>query len=225
MKNQATLTKLAISTVLLAGSTAASAAFVTFSNINDSDPGGFGAALIAGNSLQIDVSGFNATAVGTDDDIDLNPIFDTLSFKVTAPTGMFIESFNYHEHLKAINVIGPGGIAKIKATGSLVLNGDSFSLGTFSLSGATFLGGTPFVLGNENSILLPGSVTELTVSITNSILAVALGDGTTANVAKGQFGDEVFSVNLAPIPLPPAAWMLGSALVGLVAVGRRKLGV
>jgi hypothetical protein len=29
--------------------------------------------------------------------------------------------------------------------------------------------------------------------------------------------------SVAPVPLPAAAWMLGSALVGLVTVGRRKL--
>jgi len=34
-----------------------------------------------------------------------------------------------------------------------------------------------------------------------------------------------FSVGTTVVPLPPAAWMLGSALVGLVAVGRRKLNV
>lgn len=33
------------------------------------------------------------------------------------------------------------------------------------------------------------------------------------------------TVGTTVVPLPPAAWMLGSALVGLVAVGRRKLNV
>ena len=30
------------------------------------------------------------------------------------------------------------------------------------------------------------------------------------------------AINASPVPLPPAVWMLGSALVGLATVGRRK---
>lgn len=38
----------------------------------------------------------------------------------------------------------------------------------------------------------------------------------------GTNGDLTYNVAVAPVPVPPAVWLLGSALVGLVGIARRK---
>ena len=132
---------------------------------------------------------------------------------------MTIQSFTYTEGLKS-TIVGPGVTI---AAGTLVIDSTSFDLGTQVNSGPTnafFTLGMPATAVNKQSI---------SVHITNQVTAVGTGPGTT-HLQKGVLTGDVlqqpeFSVTFAPVPLPPAAWMLGSALVGLVTVGRRKLGV
>lgn len=57
----------------------------------------------------------------------------------------------------------------------------------------------------------------IAVNVNNSLFSA--GGGSIEKLSS------VIDVEVTAIPLPPAAWMLGSALVGLVTVGRRKLGV
>jgi len=62
-----------------------------------------------------------------------------------------------------------------------------------------------------------GPQTEMSVSIQNTLTAITYADGEVAWIEK-----KLAFTALAPVPLPAAAWLFGSALVGLLAVSRRR---
>ncbi len=195
--------------VLLAGSAAASAATVTFSNFQDgnNDPALFdiSANVISGNTLTVGLNNF--TADGSS--IVTQAANDTLAFTITAPAGYWITSVSYTEE-------GDGettnGIAT--ASGALVADGipANFLTQVFGpqTSSAWSITPTPIAIDNK---------TEIAVSINNNLFAIALGGGETATISK-TFAE--LEVGLTAIPLPPAILMLGSALVGLGTVGMRR---
>lgn len=196
--------------VLLGAGSVAQAATVTFTNINDPTPGAnFDSAtsLAAGNTLNIGLLNFAASAPGLFGSVAVAT--DTINFLITAPTGFKVTKVTYNESGTFTN----GANATTVDTGSWSVNGVGGVLGTeVHTAGATGTSGT-WSLGTFTN---PNSSTAL-VTITNTLVAIA--GPTNANIAKTLAS---VSVDLAPVPLPPAAWMLGSALVALVTVGRRK---
>ncbi len=194
---------------LLGAGMAAQAATVTFSNILDGnlDPSLFdvSATVASGNTLTIGVNNFQADGGST---ATLSAL-DTLSFQVTAPTGFMIKKVTYTENGSGETT---GGVAF--ATGSITADGTPKN---FLMQ--LFLPNT-----SESIWSIGGSVdiadkTSIIVSIVNSLSAVSFGGLTDiAQIAKT--GASI-DVEIAPIPLPPAVWMLGSALVGLATIRRR----
>jgi hypothetical protein len=195
---------------MLAGSTvAAQAATVTFSNLADGNNAAqffdIGTTMIAGNSITIGINGFTANGASN---LTLSAL-DTFSFLVTAPTGYKITKVTYSE---SGNGETTGGVAM--ATGSITADGIPKNFLTQLFMPNTGL--SDWSIGGSVDIANKDSVA---VSIVNSLFAVAFGPGQVATISKT--GASI-SVDVAPIPLPPAVWMLGSAIVGLVTVGRRK---
>ena len=191
----------------------AHAAFVTVSNVMDIDGSAINfdpATTSAGGTSTITIgfaaAGFiaDSTAINT-----VATASDTLSMTVTAAPGFVITGVRYFE--SGGGETGAGGVAN--AQGGMVVDGLPAGFGMF-----TYLpnGGGDWDI---NSLIIPvANKTEIQLSATNTLIAFLFGVGP-ATI----FKDEArFEVTLAPVPLPPAVWLSGSALVGLVSIGARR---
>ncbi len=78
--------------------------------------------------------------------------------------------------------------------------------------------GSPTFAGGGDSLFYTGTLENGTYNFT--IGGDATGDNTVNGYSFG--GAYEVSLNAAPVPLPPAALLFGSALVGLAALRRRK---
>ena len=197
-------------TAAMAMASTAQAATVSFTNLAD----GNGAALYfdvgttsaSGNTLNIGLSNFTANGQSQ---LSLSAL-DTLSFLVTAPTGFHITSISYTES-------GTGATTNgfALATGSLTADGIPKNFLTQMFTPNT--GASSWSISGSIDI---ANKDAIAVSIVNSLFAVAFNP--LADIASISKTGASISVEIAPVPLPPAVWMLGSALVGLATVGRRK---
>lgn len=187
----------------------ANAATVTFSNLADGNgaPSFFdiGTTTISGNQITIGINNFKADGASQ---VTVSAL-DTFSFTVTAPTGFKITKITYTESGKGETT---NGVAA--ATGSITADGTPKNFLT-----QLFIPNT-----SESDWSITGSVDvankdSIAVSIVNSLFAAAFLPTDLAYVEKT--GASI-SVDIAPVPVPPAVWMLGSAIVGLATVGRRK---
>ncbi len=207
---------------LFASASVVSAATVTFSGFSSSEEGLFelpgtdpitGTNLLNFNDYSM-LPAFSVTANG----LEVVDAFDTLSFDIWAPAGYVITKVKYKEGGTA-SVVGQG---LAQAKGSVVFNGKSNSMGLLLLTAPTEE--MDWTLGATKSYALADNVNKVSMSITNSILAAAFGGNEEADWSTVSKNLASVEVTLTAVPLPPAAWMLGSALIGLATVGRRKLG-
>ena len=67
---------------------------------------------------------------------------------------------------------------------------------------------------NTSGVVPIGNQTMVAISVDNNLFAA---NGATLTKSDAQMG-----VTLAPVPLPPAVWMFGSAVAGLSVIGRRQ---
>jgi len=139
---------------------------------------------------------------------------DTLYMTLTAPDGFLIKSVTIEESGINNNTIGGISIAQ----GSLIADGKVYGLGTHiypSTSGVD----SPWAVGPLQTPTIDKKTVD--VAIINSLTAFYGGGGPgQASVKKTS---AVVTVGLSAVPVPPAIWMLGTAIAGLVTVGRRKL--
>jgi hypothetical protein len=195
-----------LSTLALALIAPAAGASVTFTDFDDANglPLFFDISSTAPdggdpNTLIIGLDGF-AAAGG--DPLTTSAI-DTLVFNIFADPGFVITKVTYSE--------SGGGEALTGislATGTMVVGGEAKGLGFHAfpaVSGGLWALSTSFDLA-------PGT-TSTQVVITNSLFAFG-----TSEIAKMSAS---VTVEVAPIPIPGAVWLFGSALIGLVAVRRR----
>lgn len=205
--------KILLASLLFGLSGLAQAADVTFSNISDGNnsPAYFDPATTVpdagdGNILNIGINNFEANGASG----ATTSAVDTLSMIITAPDGYYITSVTYSE---AGEVETTNGVAT--ASGSIVADGKPSNFLTQVAAPGTALGGWsitagPVAIDNKESIA---------VSITNSLFAFAF---TPLDIARIEKTEASLSVQIAPVPLPAAAWLFGSALIALVSIQRRK---
>ena len=133
----------------------------------------------------------------------LGPFFDTFKFSLPSNGGSGYSVVNF-----PLTIPDIGTFNTIFSSMSVFSNPDGIA---FNLDDDLLL--TNSTGGSSLSLTLPAAAGG------NMYLTVAgVTNGTQGGLYSG-------AIQAAVVPLPPAAWMLGSALVGLVAVGRRKLGV
>jgi len=192
------------------------AATITFSGFDDNNdaPEGYDPVATAAAAdgffdpglpeVVIDIATVDFAAVSTAGTVEVN--FDQLSFTATAPDGWFITGVAYSEEITATTTLS--GFAA--ATASIDVNGISSPLGTLTLSGGS-AGTTTFATPD---IIDVGNATSVTLSIDNNLFAAGGGEISKSNAQVGFV--------LAPVPVPPAVWLFGSAVAGLSLVGRRR---
>ncbi|MCC6202290.1 MAG: hypothetical protein IT494_04725 [Gammaproteobacteria bacterium] len=207
MKNTNTLGRLAFGAALLGMTGAASAATVSFTNIDDAD----GLAALfdpatttpSGNTINFGINAFEAsTSFGL-----FTQATDTMVLTINAPDGYKITKITYSEGGSGSS--SGGGISF--AVASVIINGSAIE----PISRA-FLGGSGS-WDADTSVSFTSPLTSAVLSVTNTLAAFGGGGG--AIIAKEWANVEA---NIAPVPVPPAVWMLASAIVGLVTIGRRK---
>ncbi len=133
---------------------------------------------------------------------------DGIGFTITAADGYVISKISYFESLVSVGDSGMNG-----ATGMLTLNGtEQHDLGyhVFQLSGST----DTWTLGKEN--ILSEDVSEVSISIANSLFSF----GTNAQITKTS---AYLIIETTSVPVPPATWLLGCGLIGLLGIRRRRL--
>ena len=171
------------------------------------------------NTLGLDVSEFGIIA-DAGSALPVGSMVDTLTFTIVAPEGYAITGISYTEGVTAeISGVGFGigsGTFQFEDEFGTVGGG----LGT-QIFDASVIPGTVLSLGSptitENSVGDPLFVQTIEVTIFNSLSAFA----STGTVSLDKVMPEV-TVTLTAVPLPPAVWLFGSALLGLVTVARRK---
>ena len=141
-----------------------------------------------------------------------------LPFSGFAPVGGFFDTFKF-----SLPSNGGSGYSVVNFPLSIPSVG---SFNTIFSAMALFSNPDGIEFNLDDTFLVSNSTGGSSLSLT---LPAAAGGNmylTVAGVTNGSIGG-LYSgaISAAVVPLPPAAWMLGSALVGLVAVGRRKLGV
>lgn len=207
----------------------ASAAVVTVSgatvdySFDDALLGLFGNYSIAGDTLSFDPTTFiaNATTPG----ILTTTSATTPTITVTAKSGIKINAVSLFEQ-GDYYMVNNGGTTLVSAAGQFIVNNapNSISAGGLGVKqsaddvGANGLFTTTWTISKSVSL---SDATSAALKLQNILIA---GHGGAADL-QGAFIEKKlvqFSVDTAPVPLPPAVWMLGSAIVGLVTVGRRK---
>jgi len=202
--------------------TGAQAANVTYSDIDDAfnvpevpfEMFDVGATAVDGgnaNRLNLGLTDFKA------DSTTSLFSFDTMSLLITAPVNYVITKLTYKE-TASFSLENQSFVA---ATGSIAAGGQTKNLGLNSASiaseGADSAG--DWNLGATFDFAVGDGVSELLVTVSNSLVAIATGATGDASVTKTSAYVEA---ELSFVPIPPAVFLLGSALMGLVVVGRRR---
>jgi hypothetical protein len=207
---KATITNVFLTACLVFGvASAANAAIVTFSdfvsgNGNDLlfDPG---QTVPVGNDLHIGI-----TAFFSDGRIDASlSSVDSLSVMVTAPDGYVITSIDYTESGSGF---ATNGIAT--ASGSLVADNIPTNFVT-----ETIVPNDSRLWDITLDTILIDNKQSIAVSITNSLFAYSFAPGEQAFIEKTE---ATLTVGITAVPLPAAAWLFGSAMLGLMGVARRR---
>lgn len=103
-------------------------------------------------------------------------------------------------------------------SGSIDLDAGSYTL---DLTAFTFGPAGPFIFGIAN--LAEAFQVSLPAFGSASTPFTTVGGVFTFLVGGDAGAGTIYTASITAIPLPPAVWMLGSALVGLVSIGRRSL--
>lgn len=191
----------------------ASAAMVSISGISDSNAGNFSGASVADvnateSLVTIGLDAFTASASGTS---VYGNAFDTLQLTISAGPGFRITGVSYSETVTSSLDAGAIGIA----VGSMVIAGiDTLGFNsqlTEMVPEKTLTATADFASGLES----------ISVALTDSLFVIDTNmDLNGSSVTKSAAS---LLVTVAPIPVPAPLVLLGSALLGLVVVGRRKL--
>lgn len=115
--------------------------------------------------------------------------------------------------------ISAGDVSNVDIAISTSTGGSLAFVGGTALSSSMTGNGVNQITGGEAILRATGASTGITVQgdlnfDTNTFVAYAVGgDGSLTQIAAGE---------LSAVPVPAAAWLFGSALVGLTAVGRKR---
>jgi len=164
-----------------------------------------GSALLAGASM-----GASAATM----DVGLVSLDEPTTFTGVLSPGAFINTITFE-------LPANGGSAYSLVNVPLSLFGANFdlifsSIALFSNADGILFNGDDALLTSSNT---GGSEMSLSFGGTPAGMYYLTFSGVATGTAGGIFAG---AIDVAPVPVPPAVWMLGSAIVGLATVGRRK---
>ena len=187
----------------------------------DSLWGGFS---VAGDKLSFDPTEFTLSSAANGFGLLER---QTPTITITAKDGFHLTTIGLNEKGDyLIKAFGTVPLHEVRAQGQFYVDGTPTELdsGLFTTPVAKSTPWDIAVSENLNDVALTN--VKLQNLLTADLFAVNNGIDSIGLVFITKKIVEVWAISEATVvPLPPAAWMLGSALVGLVAVGRRKLGV
>ena len=166
--------------------------------------------LIAGTTLLAGATAASAQTI----DVGLVALDAPSTFTGVLPIGTFLDTITF-------SLPDNGGSAYSVVNVPLSLFGNTFDLIFSSIA----------LFSNADGILFNGDDALLASSVgSGPDMSLNFGGTTAGNyyltvggVATGSAGGiYAGAIDVAPVPVPPAVWMLGSAIVGLATVGRRK---
>jgi hypothetical protein len=210
-------TSKAATLLLLAGAMsitqAAPVAFTNISTTDGNDALGFSAVGTlanvdpGSNDLDLDITGYDIDggATGT-------LLSDTLLVTVTAAPGEILRTITYSE---SGVYVAPASF--VGASIQLLVNGSGpapASFFTSNSSGGWGGNGAPVSQTIDVSVF---NLTSAIVSISNQLIASPGG-----SILKDFSQLSIDTQAAAVVPLPPAMWLMGAAVVALVSVGRRQ---
>ena len=175
----------------------------------------FGGYSVTGDTLSFDPTVFRAKSNSGVDVVSAT----TPQISVAAKEGFFLTGASLHEQGDYFRI---GAAGEVAVGGQFILNNSPTSISAGPLTATTTIAAfttTPWEIDSSGSL----SGAEGSIKLQNILLAGSIEDGNFSAFIEKKLIE--ISVDTQAVPLPPAAWMLGSALVGLVTVGRRKLGV
>jgi hypothetical protein len=171
----------------------------------------------AGNTLQWSVMGGGGTSDGSGAlqfvTTDTNASLGTLTGRSGVNAGHWLDGFKNTATLVGTNS-GPN--ADVLAASAGGAGGWDPTILTANASNWYSNGPTNLVTGEGTSAKLYGVSADSFIS-TNLLQTSVLG-----NVTLSANGLVFSSASAAPVPLPAAIWLLGSGLLGLFGIGRRK---
>lgn len=188
---------------------------------------GGGAPIVVGNSLILQPINFTAESLNGAGAVTAN---QTLNITIEATTaGYDITSLVMAEQG---DYIQNGIDASVAASMRLGVTSTTTTCGIFACNDATLTnvggfadtGGATAAWSSSTTVDLSntagwGSDTKVQISFQNNLTATTLNNGETAWIQKKAGGVGIY-VN--PIPLPAAAWLFGSGLLGLAGIARRR---
>jgi hypothetical protein len=145
----------------------------------------------------------------------------TPSISVTAKEGYVLTGASLHEQGDYLRL---GALGEVAVTGQFILNDAPIGITAGPLTALTTistLATTEWELDASGNL----SGVDGSIKLQNILVAGSLDPGAFRAFIEKKLIQISVNTQATVVPLPPAAWMLGSALVGLVTVGRRKLGV
>lgn len=168
---------------------------------------------VNGEVLTLDINEFVADNSGAGILLP-ETVTDTVTMTLTAPENYRISSILYNE----------GGTAQtsdgvVTVTGSITVGGIPVNFNEEVIIGDSG-GEVPWEV-DPIPLALLGGVESVAVTITNTLFAFGFEPSSIATIEKT---DAVLTLGLTPtaIPIPAAAWLFGSGLLGLVGIARRK---
>lgn len=183
----------------------------------------YGAPILAGNATLLFPTNFSSTATGGAADTTDG----TLEMTLSAKTGFAISGVRITE-IGSYALTGTNGTVNTNASvsGTLTVGGSSVPLAPTSTGGTLSFAMPNDSTGSYNATAYLDfsglGYTELAFSLSN-LLATNSEAGTTATIQKSFESNKVeVEFFTAPVPLPGALWLLGSALGPLCWMRRRS---
>ncbi len=177
------------------------------------------ASLLALAGTGVHAATYMAISPGTYDGVSvLNTLYDGQSTSVyhdnVSGTG---KAFSDTWTLEVNEAPGAANVRVHFSDIPLTFSGMNFDIQNMSASGSP---NPPLeITGSNDSWGFSGALTNAVYNITVSGTAMGVGDTGVGITGGGWYNA---SLNAAPVPIPPAALLFGSALVGLAALRRKK---